>query len=95
MVEKRRKLVPKPNTPAANTDLWVNSAGVDPEIQQQQTVEAPVEAEKGGKPYPHRLSFDMTTTQYRRLKRASFETDRSMNELLREAIEDWLTASEY
>ena len=101
MVEKRSRIAKKPSTVPQVADTWVNDAGLDPELQSQQqpplpTVTEPVQLpEKKGKPYPHRISFDMETQQYKRLKRASFETDQSMNELLREAAEDWLRARGY
>jgi predicted DNA-binding protein len=50
---------------------------------------------EGEKPYPHRISFDMATPQYKRLKWASFDSDRTMNEILREAVEDWMKARDY
>lgn len=51
--------------------------------------------EEKGKAYPHRISFDTDKAQYKRLKRASFEDERSMNEILREAVEDWLRVRNY
>ena len=60
---------------------------------QQQPSSPPVlgsfEEEKPRK-YPHRISFDMETEQYKQLKRAAFEGDRPMNEILREAVDKWL-----
>jgi hypothetical protein len=32
----------------------------------------------------------METKQYKQLKRAAFEGDRTMNEILREAVDKWL-----
>lgn len=99
MVEKRSRIAKKPPTIPPIADAWVTEAGLDPELQSQQPQSAVTEPdplpEKKGKPYPHRISFDMETQQYKRLKRASFETDQSMNELLREAVEAWLKAREY
>ena len=100
MVEKRSRIAKKPSTIPPIADAWVTEAGLDPELQSPPTSEPavvePAEAsDKKGKPYPHRISFDMETQQYKRLKRASFETDQSMNELLREAAEDWLRARGY
>lgn len=98
---KRPRIAPNPPKTPPAADAWVNDAGLDPELQTQSSepqttpVEPEQPPEKKGKPYPHRVSFDMETQQYRRLKRASFETDQSMNELLREAVEDWLKASDY
>lgn len=48
-----------------------------------------------GKPYPHRISFDTTKEQYKRLKRACFEDDRSLNDAIREAVEEWLQKRNY
>ena len=101
MVDKRSRIAKKPPTVPQVADTWVNDAGLDPELQSQQHPPSPTPTEpvllpeKKGKPYPHRISFDMETQQYKRLKRASFETDQSMNELLREAAEDWLRARGY
>jgi hypothetical protein len=102
MVEKRSRIAKKPPTTPPIADAWVNDAGLDPELQSSQNKQPqPAVAEpiqppaKKGKPYPHRISFDMETQQYKRLKRASFETDQSMNELLREAVEAWLKVREY
>lgn len=52
-------------------------------------VQPSIEEEKPRK-YPHRVSFDMETKQYKQLKRAAFEGDRTMNEILREAVDKWL-----
>jgi len=53
------------------------------------------ETDKSEKKYPHRISFDMESAQYKRLKWASFDRDRPMNELLREAVDDWMKARGY
>jgi hypothetical protein len=101
MVEKRSRIAKKPPTIPPIADAWVTEAGLDPELQSQQqssqptVVETAEATDKKGKPYPHRVSFDMATQQYKRLKRASFETDQSMNELLREAVEAWLKTRNY
>jgi hypothetical protein len=100
VVEKRSRIAKKPPTVPQVADTWVNDAGLDPELQSQQqpplpTVAEPVTLpEKKGKPYPHRISFDMETQQYKRLKRASFDSDRPMNDILREAVEEWLKTRE-
>lgn len=49
------------------------------------------DAQGKAKKYPHRVSFDMDTEQYKRLKRAAFESDRPMNELLRDAVDKYLS----
>lgn len=51
--------------------------------------------EERGKKYPHRISFDMDKAQYKRLKWEAFDSDRSMNEILREAVEEWMKARHY
>lgn len=98
MVKRQRitKAPVKQDLPAS-ADSWTEKGGVDPEIQP--TI-APQSLERRspkpqGKPYPHRVSFDMTTEQYKRLKRASFEEECSLNEILREATEAWLRARNY
>ena len=92
MVKKpQRRIASKPAPPPA-ADEWVSSGGVDPEVQQSvpSHSEPEQEQEEKGKTFPHRISFDTDTPQYKRLKRAAFEEDRAMNEILREAVEDWL-----
>lgn len=102
---KRPKIVSNPtkkNLPP-EADQWAASGGIDPELQQPTEPPPPTptpstepnEPEIKGKPYPHRVSFDMTKDQYKRLKRASFEDERSLNEIIREAVEDWLEARNY
>lgn len=86
---KRPLIAKKPTiNSTSSADDWVSSGGIDPEIQPSSP---PVpEPEPQGKPYPHRISFDMSKEQYKRLKRASFDTERPMNEILRDAVEAWL-----
>lgn len=84
---KRPRIASKPAPPQA--DDWVSKGGLDPEIQH------PQQHPEQGKKYPHRISFDMDTPQYKRLKQAAFESDRPMNEILREAVEIWLNASDH
>ncbi|HEY9910143.1 MAG TPA: ribbon-helix-helix protein, CopG family [Thermosynechococcaceae cyanobacterium] len=92
---KRPKIASKPATPPPAADAWVSSGGIDPETAAPPPPIPPeaVESEKGK--YPHRVSFDMDTPQYKRLKRAAFEEERSMNEVLRDAIEEWMKAHNY
>ena len=73
--------------PTPSADSWVNSGGIDPEIQTTPTAPEPEDQKKK---FPHRISFDMTSEQYKRLKLASFQTDRPMNEILRDAVEAYL-----
>lgn len=66
--------------------------GIDPEIQSTSPVVIN-EPQPQGKPYPHRISFDTTTDQYKRLKCASFDSGRSINEILRSAADAWLESN--
>ena len=100
---KRSRIVPKAVTqlPTAADD-WAKGGGIDPEIQPSEPAIAPPTVEPAaeppkekGKAYPHRISFDMATPQYKRLKRASFEEEIPMNDILRAAVEDWLKARGY
>jgi len=95
---KRNRIARKPTTPPAAADQWIKSGGVDPEVQPASTPEPepePVAPIEQSKPFPHRISFDTTKQQYKRLKRASFEEERSLNDILREAVEEWLNAHNY
>lgn len=104
MVErKRRKIAKKPQT--QNPDTWVTEGGVDPEIvppveEETKKIETKAETKTSEKQdndrtYPHRISFDMEEPQYKRLKWASFDSERTMNSILREAIEEWMKARNY
>ena len=90
---KRPKIARKPTTPPAAAEDWVKSGGLDPEVQSTPESQ-PTDGEKK-KPYPHRISFDTDTQQYKRLKKASFEQEQSLNDILREAVENWLKAQGY
>lgn len=100
----KSKIVSKPPTPPPlpEADDWVIRGGQDPEIQttapasKEQSSEPPTEAsEPKGKAFPHRISFDTDRNQYRRLKRAAFEEERALTEIVREAVEEWLKARNY
>lgn len=101
MVERKRRIAKKP-TVAPGAEQWVNEQ-VDPEVREQVSTDSreqvttpePNQEKDEGKAYPHRISFDMTTAQYKRLKWASFDSEQSMNEILREAVEDWMKARDY
>lgn len=89
--KRDRRIAAKPTTPPPAADDWVSSGGVDPEIQPAPTAApAPEPPKPPGKPYPHRISFDTTTEQYKRLKYACVDEGRSLNDALREAVENWL-----
>lgn len=92
---KRPKIAKKPSAPPLAADAWVSSGGLDPEVQQPIEATAPESPSAKVKPYPHRISFDTTKEQYKRLKRAAFEEERSLNDVIREAVEDWLKTHNY
>ena len=106
MVEKRRRKIAKKPETELSPDSWVSEGGLDPEIKLPASVttahpdsdsEEPSEEKKEGqeKSYPHRISFDLASPQYKRLKYASFDSDRPMNSILREAVEEWMKARNY
>ena len=111
MVNKnRRKIAKKPQTQSLpNPDTWVSSGGVDPEIEsstppvkeKSEDVEKKITssststAQERKKTYPHRISFDMNASQYKRLKWASFDSETPMNSILREAVEEWMKSRNY
>jgi hypothetical protein len=110
MVDKnRRKIAKKPQTQSLpDPDSWVSSGGVDPEIESvvstvkektkktEKKVEVPTsEKLENEKTYPHRISFDMENSQYKRLKWASFDSECPMNSILREAVEEWMKSRNY
>ena len=91
---KRSLIAKKPTadvTPSA--DNWVTGGGIDPEIQPISPAATP-EPQPQGKPYPHRISFDTSTDQYKKLKRAAFDSGLSMNEILRLAADAWLESDD-
>lgn len=100
MVAKKSRITPKPKAvdPAA-AEAFLGSLGTDPESTLPPAAAPPAtpanDASDGGKPFPHRLSADFAKDQYKRLKRASFETELPMTEILREAVEAWLKARGY
>jgi hypothetical protein len=100
---KRQRIASRPNTPPPEADQWV-SEKLDPEIKSPivpvsatpEPSPAPTAPTKEkGKAFPHRISFDTDADQYRRLKRAGFESDRALTDIAREAVEDWLKARDY
>lgn len=106
MVEKKSRITRKPAPPPPEAvEGFLEQLGTDPES----TLASPAPAAPAipppvtpqdddgnkGKAFPHRLSADFTTEQYKRLKRAGFETDQPMTTIVREAVEDWLNARGY
>ena len=100
MVEKRSKITRKPTAEPEAVERFLGQLGTDPESTLDKEVPpappmAAQDDEGKGKAFPHRLSADFTTEQYKRLKRAGFETDQPMTTIVREAVEDWLKARGY
>lgn len=100
MVEKRSRITRKPAPKPEAVEGFLEQLGTDPEATLAKPAPAPVPVaapDDGGKgkAFPHRLSADFTTEQYKRLKRAGFETDQPMTTIVREAVEDWLKARGY
>ncbi len=93
MVERKRRKIAKKPQAQFDPDSWVSDGGLDPEINLPSSVSDDEKANE--KTYPHRISFDMDSSQYKRLKWASFETERPMNSILREALEEWMKSRNY
>lgn len=99
MVKKRQRIAKKPTTPTP--DDWITQGGIDPEIQKtaatsaSEQVSTESSTDDKGKAYPHRISFDMETPQYKRLKFAAFDSEQTMNAILREAVEEWMKTRGY
>jgi hypothetical protein len=92
---------PKEKAMTAEVDKWIDLGGVDPEVREltpnnnnQTTAEENPEGEQTKK-YPHRISFDIDKELYKRLKWSAFNSERSMNEILREAVDEWMQARDY
>lgn len=104
MVAKKSRITAKPQQPKPeDIDAFLGNLGTDPEATQKppeastpRPTEPTTENDKGKKKtFPHRLSADFDKDQYKRLKRAAFETEIPMTEILRKATEDWLKARGY
>ena len=93
MVERKRRKIAKKPQAQSNADSWVSEGGIDPEINLPDSVAD--EEKVREKTYPHRISFDLDSSQYKRLKWASFDTSRPMNSILREAVEEWMKSRNY
>lgn len=101
MVDRKRqsRITRKPSQPKPeDVDSLLDELGTDPETSEQvntgprEQVDQPKDK---GKAYPHRLSADFDTDQYKRLKWASFDTGEPMTNILRDAVEGWLEARGY
>lgn len=90
---------PKEKAIVPEADNWINEGGIDPEVNRptpnNQTTQEQNSKEDQTKKYPHRISFDIDKKCYKRLKWSSFDSERSMNEILREAIDEWMQARNY
>ena len=95
MVEKKRRKIAKLPQAQSSPDSWVSEGGLDPEINLSSSDSVAEDEKVPEKTYPHRISFDMDNSQYKRLKWASFDTDRPMNSILREAVEEWMKSRNY
>ena len=95
MVEKKRRKIAKLPQAQSNADSWVSDGGLDPEINLPSSDSVADDEKVQEKTYPHRISFDMDSSQYKRLKWASFDTSRPMNSILREAVEEWMKSRNY
>jgi len=93
MVEKKSRITRKPAPKAV--EGFLEQLDTDPESTLTKPTPPPVATDDKGKAFPHRLSADFTTEQYKRLKRAGFETGQPMTTIVREAVEDWLRARGY
>lgn len=95
----RIALNPKEKAVVPEADEWINQGGIDPEVKEakpsNQTTEQQKTEDEQTKKYPHRISFDVDKKSYKRLKWASFDSERSMNEILREAIDEWMKTRNY
>jgi hypothetical protein len=105
---RRKKITPKPSQPKPEEiEALLEDLGTDPEASKQVSTDSREQVpsaqpgpsqdagEDHGRAYPHRLSADFDTGQYKRLKWASFDTGEPMTSILREAVEDWLKARGY
>jgi hypothetical protein len=101
MVEKKSRITRKPTLQPEAIEGFLEQLGTDPEsalATPQPTAPPPTPLQEDGakgKAFPHRLSADFSAEQYKRLKRAGFETDQPMTTIVREAVEDWLQARGY
>ena len=100
MVEKKSRITRKPAAPVEVVEGFLGQLPQDGDTahtpaEPPPVVVPPQEDGGKGKAFPHRLSADFTTEQFKRLKRAGFETDQPMTTIVREAVEDWLKARGY
>lgn len=105
MVEKKRRIAPKPTSPPPPAaDDWVSSGGTDPEVQKVdsqtserlniQTSKHPdVQTSNQGK--SSRADYKRTTVYlpkelHSRLKLASLQKEMEMSDIAEDAIAEWL-----
>lgn len=84
MVAKKSRITAKPQPKPEDVEALLNELGTDPEATVKPpegptptpTPEpAPDDSKGKKKAFPHRLSADFDAAQYKRLKRAAFETE--------------------
>lgn len=94
MVDPKKSRIGRRATQPPAADEWVQQGGLDPDAipSPSSHAEPPQPSSSTKKTYPHRLSADFDSSQYKRLKRAAFEEDKPMTEIVRQAVEDWLNA---
>ncbi|MBW4486021.1 MAG: hypothetical protein KME14_26150 [Tildeniella torsiva UHER 1998/13D] len=96
MVEKRSRITRKPAPKPEAVEGFLDQLSTDGDTSPAAPPTVAAQDDGGkGKAFPHRLSADFTTEQYKRLKRAGFETDQPMTTIVREAVEDWLKTRGY
>jgi hypothetical protein len=99
MVEKRSRITRKPAPKPEAVEGFLGQLPQDGDTAPPPAPEPPPVTTSNdggkGKAFPHRLSADFTTEQFKRLKRAGFETDQPMTTIVREAVEAWLKARGY
>jgi len=101
VAKKSSRIAPNPKEKAVvpKVDEWINQGGIDPEVKEAKPSKPTTAQQNTGdeqtKKYPHRISFDVDQEGYKRLKWASFDSERSMNEILREAVNEWMKTRNY
>lgn len=88
MVEKKRRIAPKPTSPPPAADDWVSSGGTDPEVKK-------ADIQTSNKSKSSRADYKRTTVYlpqelHKRLKMASLQQDIEMSEIAENAIAEWL-----
>lgn len=101
MVKRKSTISPKPALNQDAVEVLLDQYHTDgdtaapAQLHDPPSVDISKDDGSKGKAFPHRLSADFTTEQYKRLKRAGFETDQPMTTIVREAVENWLITRGY